>query len=580
MTIVALNATPADEIGLADTVELIDDWFGPLAEALCNGEFALWIGSGISFGRAPGLRELVAAVIEFLRVRADAGDPTEPHHRTLRKILVDHAKLTVADVDAQPMGEEFQNWPARARIVEALRNTYSPMLDERVPGQDPDYLLWDAVDVIARYAGLDEPDAEHRAIAILVFEGAISEMASGNWDGLIEAAIAQMSPMDPATVLQTVVEPGDVRSHQADATLFKFHGCAVRCATDNARFRPFLIATEAKMIEWANKDDPVQLELRRMATNYRSLVVGLSLQDGNLKSIFDKAKRTHPWGLPIAPEAPAHVFVEDELGAGQRTVLKLIYGTTFDADPDLVEALALLRARPMTALPALALHVVLDKVHHLALGAGAHLGADAPIAFGRGIATLRTLAATAAPADRTETAAFVERCIVLWSRCMSLLREGRVPDSASRKYLAISPRRRGQMAGDPNIATSGLPQFGASLALIGELQRDGTLMLAAPASAFAALSAMGSYPGAAARPVTFVGNIAAAFALKTQGAFDDRDSIFVHSSGIFLAALAARRRSPSGLKRTSATHVDVAELLEGATDLAGFRQRFLEETAL
>lgn len=571
---------PADEIGLADTLELIEDCFGPLTEALCDGEFALWIGSGISFGKAPGLPELVEAVIEFLRSRADAGDPVEPHHRALRKILGDHAKLNAAEVDAQPLVEEFQNWPARGRIVETLRNNYSPMLDERVKGQKADYLLWEAVNVVGRYAGLDEPDAEHRAIAILVFEGAITEMASGNWDGLIEVAIAQMSPTDPATVLRTVVEPADVRGHKADATLVKFHGCAVSCANDNDRFRPLLIATEARMIEWANEDGVVQHELRRIATNYRSLVVGLSLQDGNLKSVFDKAKRTYPWKLPVAPEPPAHVFVEEALGAGQRTVLKLVYGINFDADPDLVEASALLRARPKTALPVLALHVVLDKVHHLALTAAAHLGGDAQIVFARGVATLRTLAASAAPADRAETGVFVELCVLMWSRCMSLLRKGRVPDPACRHYLAVNPRRRGQMTGDPNIATSGLPQFGASLALMGELQHDGTLTLGAPATPYAALSATGNYLGAGARPVTFVGNAVAAFELKSQGAFDDRDAIFVHSDGVFLAALDKRRRSPSGAARTSATHVDAARLLGEATDLARFRQRFLEEAAL
>ncbi|MET0376465.1 MAG: hypothetical protein ABW128_19710, partial [Rhizorhabdus sp.] len=525
---------------------MIEDRFGPLVEALCEGEFALWIGSGISFGKAPGLPELVAAVIEFLRLRADFGDLAEPHHRALLKILGDHAKLSGADIAAQPVCKEFSNWPARERIVEALRNNYSPMLDERVKGQKPDYLLWEAVNVVGRYAGLDEPDAEHRAIAILVFEGAIKEMASGNWDGLIEAAIAEMSPVDPATVLRTVVEPDDMRGHRADATLVKFHGCAMRCANDNDRFRPFLIATEARMIEWANEDGIVQLELRRIATTYRSLVVGLSLQDGNLKSVFDKAKRTHPWNLPAPPEPPAHVFLEEALGAGQRTILKLVYGANFDADPDLVEASALLRARPKTAPPVLALHVVLDKIHHLALGAAAHLGTATPIAFARGIATLRTLAASAAPDDRSETGAFVERCVLMWTRCMSLLRTGQVPNPASRNYLAVSPRRRGLMAGDLAVAPSGLPQFSASLALMGELQHDGTLTLAAPAAPFAAITARGSYAGADPRHVTFVGNAAAAFELKSQGAFDDRNAVFVHSDGKILAALGKRRRSPSG----------------------------------
>lgn len=155
-----------------------------------------------------------------------------------------------------------------------------------------------------------------------------------------------------------------------------------------------------------------------------------------------------------------------------------------------------------------------------------------------------------------------------------------MPNPASRNYLAVSPRRRGLMAGDLAVAPSGLPQFSASLALMGELQHDGTLTLAAPAAPFAAITARGSYAGADPRHVTFVGNAAAAFELKSQGAFDDRNAVFVHSDGKILAALGKRRRSPSGASRTSATHVDVTQLLAEATDLAGFRQRFLEEAAL
>lgn len=54
------------------------------------------------------------------------------------------------------------------------------MLNLRVPGKPRDYLLWEAVDVRAKYGHLTDPDIEHLAIALLILEGAITQIASGH----------------------------------------------------------------------------------------------------------------------------------------------------------------------------------------------------------------------------------------------------------------------------------------------------------------------------------------------------------------------------------------------------------------
>ena len=67
------------------------------------------------------------------------------------------------------------------------------MLDIPVPGEGPDFLLWEALGVVATYADPTvEPDSEHLCIAGLIAEGAALTIVSANWDGLIEKAVAEL----------------------------------------------------------------------------------------------------------------------------------------------------------------------------------------------------------------------------------------------------------------------------------------------------------------------------------------------------------------------------------------------------
>jgi NAD-dependent SIR2 family protein deacetylase len=69
-----------------------------------------------------------------------------------------------------------------------LWDSYASVLDIRVEGEADDYMLWNAVDVRTMFGSLADPDCEHLSIAMLVMEGAIADIASANWDGLIERA--------------------------------------------------------------------------------------------------------------------------------------------------------------------------------------------------------------------------------------------------------------------------------------------------------------------------------------------------------------------------------------------------------
>jgi hypothetical protein len=41
-----------------------------------------------------------------------------------------------------------------------------------------------------------------------------------------------------------------------------------------------------------------------VATNQKTMVMGLSIQDYNLQTVFSKAEQVNPWPWPCAPHAP------------------------------------------------------------------------------------------------------------------------------------------------------------------------------------------------------------------------------------------------------------------------------------
>ena len=63
------------------------------------------------------------------------------------------------------------------------------------------------------YGTLQEPDCEHLCIAILALEGVLGNAVSANWDGLIEAAVAQLAG-HPDHVMRVVVLPEEAAGTQ------------------------------------------------------------------------------------------------------------------------------------------------------------------------------------------------------------------------------------------------------------------------------------------------------------------------------------------------------------------------------
>jgi hypothetical protein len=104
---------------------------------------------------------------------------------------------------------------------------------------------------------------EHLCIGILALEGVVSEIASANWDGLLEAAVEELG--QNKNFYRICVTGSDVRGPAAAARLLKFHGCALRAIENEALYRPLVIARWSQILAWTgdNRFETMREELVR-----------------------------------------------------------------------------------------------------------------------------------------------------------------------------------------------------------------------------------------------------------------------------------------------------------------------------
>ena len=580
-------ASTATSVTVLETLHKLDGDFSAMATAVENGEFALWVGSGIS-RRAPSLGGIIIRAIEYLRQRAI--DPAtqakfEPAFMAALKISEIGAGI------AEPhFHDAFVDWPddVRDRIVNVLWNKYSKLLDIRIKQERDDYLLWDAVDIRDAFKDPAPPACEHLCIAILILEGAVNEIASANWDGFIEAAVKCLGGGVEGN-LQVVVDPGHLRDAPAKARLLKFHGCIIHATQDPVSYRDFLTASETKIIAWPDnpKFSAMKTEVISAATNLKALMIGLSLQDVNLLTVFSKARYANPWPWPCAPKAQGHVFCEDAIGDGQRTMLKMVYAAKYNDFVDDIERSAHLPSWPEQVLLALVLKMLTDKLSTLLRIrlAGTALAGEVDL-LTAGLVRLRDAIAGVVGADRTD---FATKAIAIWSRMISLFRTGLVPAKTD-AYEVISTAPVGQLVGDMNVRAAGFGELGIALALLEHGQDTSLWSLGLPAGealTAGAILSVASWPGAAPRAIFLARSAAIALDLEKRGAFANDNTIVIHADDVLHRMRSAgtisartRRRAPGRTGKVSTRHVSIAYMLDAEADVAGLRTRFISEVML
>lgn len=191
-------APSAATITVGQTLALLDGPFRAFAEGVAEDRYALWLGSGISFGRVDGLKQVVPRVVEFLRAQIEFGNPN-----CRFKIALDQA-LALAQLSPEEQGRvdvtrPFAEWPDADAITGRLIGNYARLLETPVEGEVEDFVLWNGIDIGSTFADPNiEPDVEHHCIAILLLEGVSSDIASANWDGLVEKAVEALTGGVPA----------------------------------------------------------------------------------------------------------------------------------------------------------------------------------------------------------------------------------------------------------------------------------------------------------------------------------------------------------------------------------------------
>jgi hypothetical protein len=158
-------------ISVKEALDLLDGPFAEMSAVISQDRYALWLGSGISFGRVEGLPKLIPRILGFIQQRVGIGDPTCRFRKALEGAFslarVQPAERALIDVE-RPISE----WPNLETIVNRLVSDYARFLEITVDDEDDDYLLWEGASVPQTYADpAIEPDTEHLCIAIFVLEG-------------------------------------------------------------------------------------------------------------------------------------------------------------------------------------------------------------------------------------------------------------------------------------------------------------------------------------------------------------------------------------------------------------------------
>jgi hypothetical protein len=574
----ASPASTAVKITVTQTLQLLDGPCSGVADGLAERRYALWLGSGISRDRVDDLNAIIRRVLSHLRDRSDFSDPDCTYHQALNEAIA-LAQLSYAEnTDFDPT-QPITAWKLLPTILDRLRNNYARLFDIRIDGQPADHLLWDVVDVRRTFVdpGL-QPDCEHLCIAILVIEGALAEIASANWDGLIELAIDELTDGNP-DILRVCVRPMDFREPPLRARLMKFHGCAVLASGNPSAYRPLLVARQSQIAQWPHAPEwgVMRDQLTNMATVAPTLMVGLSAQDTDIQNVFVAGSATMQWEWPSDP--PAYVFAEEVLGQDQKMLLKCVYRDAYEANRQAIEQGAQIRAFAKPLLSALVLHYLWAKLAAFAnLARAIHLKESDFDALGESLRHLRDRVAAAAEPDRL---AFIRDFISSSARALSLFREGRPPQSGAYRPLGIEPIT--QIPNSPDLVTSGLPEFAAALGLLGLGEQAGNWTIAPsdPAHPDTGVLQIITLGGNAQR-LFFIANSDAALQLYHNNIVteNDPDVVIVYSSGPVARQPRSPRRAPGRTGRPTTRKVAVRSLILDAASLADLQTAFRQEAVL
>jgi len=527
MTAEPLRTVPA-------VLERFESTFSAFVAAFNEGQYVLWLGSGISRDRVPNVNSLLNRVIEHLRSNIVDGD-TDCEYRVALDEVLRLAGLTGEELNSIDFSIAVEGWPLRDRVIPALVTNYSRVLDVLVGDTNPDdYLVWTGLDVPNTYGapGL-EPDVEHYCIAILMLEGLVASAVTANWDGLLEKALGELTPTF-GSLVRVAVKADDFRTVGPRIEVIKFHGCAVRAREEESEYRDLLIARESQISRWTEQPEnrSMRKHLEVLYTDRLTLMLGLSAQDANLHTVFAGAIQdlARPWPA----SSPAVVLSEEHLESYHRNLLKITYGSNHQGNASAIAQSALLGAYGKPTLLALVLSSLTEKLSFLIEHEIESVWGPAAVRqLQTDLLGLRDLAAKNADPDGSEALErsailefqreFAARLIDAANLALTVFRTGRAPTAGGGRYEPLSDRPVAQAVLNADFPSKQFGRLGVALALIGRGLASGQWSAMPGDGRAVGDGVVRLVTGQRTARVFFVKDATTSTQLELEGSFNDSD---------------------------------------------------------
>lgn len=565
-----------------DVLKAFDGDLSEVAGGVARGDYAFWLGSGISRDVAPGVPGLLRKLLAFLQQSVEPGKSGCAYRAALIEIF-GIAGLSQDEIGQIDVEQPVADWPNIESIVARLGDKYSAVLDVDVDGHpDPDFLVWEGIDVRATYGDSAlMPDAEHLCVAILMLEGVVPSAATTNWDGLIEAAVRRLQGSTDA-VLRVIVDKRDFRGPQVRCDLIKFHGCAVKAAESPDEYRSLLVGRLSQIATWMENGEYAvcRTALILLAATKPSLVIGLSAQDQNIHSVLAKANDTLAWNWPADRSAVS--FALETLSHHQMNVLKIIYGDgEYQRSRREIDATALLGTYAKPLLAGLVLFVLSDKLCELLRTLPDEPWDATEVAvLATGVRSIRDLIGAASGDDFP---GFVTRFVAGASLLLAVFRTGIPPIQDSPRYEPLTSQTVVASVSDPNIDTEALSHLAVAAALLGHGTVAGLWTIepgdaASPSDGVCKLASVET----GASKVFFVQDSQVLSRLEGDGhlSLDDPSILAIHAKEI----MPRQQRSPAGDYGRSGVaagrEIAIETIVRETSGAAELFERFRLEAAL
>jgi hypothetical protein len=307
------------------------------------------------------------------------------------------------------------------------------------------------------------------------------------------------------------------------------------------------------------------------------LMIGLSAQDSNIRSVFGRAREYLNWQWP--GRFPAIVFSQPELGADQIVLLKSVYRNVWQAaNRDQIQAESVIPTYGKQILLALVIRILCGKLDTLMRGADGLLPAAERDLLAQGLIVLRNMVADA-DTGSTDHYIFMRTLIQHVSRVMGLFRDGRAPANAQLyRPLTMSPAAHIPL--DPGVPASGLQELAVAAATLGLGASQGLWTLHAADLTDTECGAFEIRTSIRTIPIFFAASAESALQLSSSGRLSTgRYAVVVHSKSV----VEPTHRSSRIIRRTGVLpprSVSMSDLLKSVSTTAELTQRFQREVAL